>query len=460
MMNLIMSGVFFITCYPILLVMYFMLRDSVDRNGLCFGATLKKELRTDAAVQAIDRKFRKNLKLATILMAIIPIPFVFIPYFSISMSLWMMWILVICFLPSAFFAIANGEIRELKQERGWNEEARVAYSDLKTATVPRKVKLITFLPSMILSTIPVVIAFCLFQGHGYGIYGWVVMSLALCTYLFYACAVWSDRQKIVVICEDSNTNMNYARAKKQVWKNFSLACAWVNTAFVWLILFLMWHSGMAAGGIIWGALVYCIVICVAGGVLIKKIFDINKNYEAKRTLVDVADDDKNWLWGMVYYNKNDKHFMIESRLGTGTTINLGNKAGMITTLASIGVLLLLPVICVWMIMMEFTPIQVTVEKDTIVCEQLNVAYEIPLEDIEAYTTVEKLPNMTKINGSGMDNILCGTFEVYREGAYEVFVNPQNHLFIKLKVGDMEYYISGADDAMTQEVLDAIEEYMK
>ena len=460
MMNLIMSGIFFITCYPVLLVIYFALKDSVNRNGFCFGATLKKELREDEAVKAIDAKFRKNLKLSTILMSLIPIPFVFIPYFSISMSLWMIWILVICFLPFAFFAIANGKIKELKQERGWNEEARVSYSDLKTATVPRKVKLTTFLPTLILSTIPVIIAFILFQGHGYEVYAWMVTIFALCTYLFYVCAVWSDKQKITVICEDSDTNMNYARAKKQVWKNFSLVCAWGNTAFTWFLLFLMWNSGVAVSGIIWGAVVYCIVICGAMGWIIKKIFDINKRYESKRTLVDVADDDKNWLWGMVYYNKKDKHYMIESRYGTGTTVNLGNKAGMITTVAAVAVIFLLPVMCIWMIMVEFTPIQVTVENNTIICEQLNVDYEIPLSEIDSYEVVTELPNLIKVNGAGMDNFLSGTYEVYRQGMYELFLNPENELFIKIVTDEHTYIIGGADDTMTQEVLDAIEDYMK
>ncbi len=459
-MNLIMTAVFFITCYPILLMMYFMLKGAANNNGLCFGATLKKEMRDDEAIKKIDTEFRKNLKRGIIIMAIIPIPFVFIPYFSISMSLWMLWIIALCFVPSIFFAIANGKVKEVKQERGWYSESTITYADLKTATVPRKVKLITFLPTLILSTIPAIIAFVIFQGHGYGVYGWMIATFAACTYLFYACAIWSDKQKISVICEDSNTNMNYARAKKQVWKNFSLACAWVNTAFVWFMLLFMWQSEMAVIGIIWATIIYGVAVCGATGWLIKKIFDINKAYESKRTLIDVADDDKNWLWGMLYYNKNDKHFMIESRFGNGTTVNLGNKAGMIITVVSYAVILLLPVMCIWMIMVEFTPIQVTVQNEIIICEQLNVDYEIPLSEIDSYEVVTDLPDMIKVNGMGMENILCGTFEVYREGMYEVFLNPQNDLFIKLVVDDLTYYIGGVDDAMTQEVLDAIEDYMK
>ncbi|MBQ8625417.1 MAG: hypothetical protein IJ419_04500 [Agathobacter sp.] len=458
--SMFMSIIFFVTCYPILLAMYFMLRNSGDKNAYCFGATLKKELRNDDAVKAIDAEFRKNLKWSTIILGIIPIPFAFIPYFSISMSLWMFWILAICFIPSLWFAIANRKIKDLKQERGWNEERSVSYTDLKTASVPRKVKLVTFLPALILSTIPIIIACIIFQGHGYEIYGWLVALFGLCTYLFYACAVWTDKQKITIICEDSDTNMNYARAKKQVWKNFSLACAWINTAFTWFILFLMWQSGLAVSGVIWGTIVYCVAIMGITGWIIKKIFDINKTYEAKRTIFDAADDDKNWIWGQVYYNKNDKHYMIESRLGTGTTVNLGNKAGMVTIFFSVVAVLSIPIVSIWIILAEFTPIQVTVEDDVIICQQLNVDYEIPLADIDAYTTVTELPEMTKVNGSGMDNLLIGTFEVYREGMFEVFLNPQNDLFIKLTVDEQVYYIGGADDETTQEVLDAIEEYMK
>jgi hypothetical protein len=133
---------------------------------------------------------------------------------------------------------------------------------------------------------------------------------------------------------------------------------------------------------------------------------------------------------------------------------------MITTVASVAVLLFLPVMCIWMIMAEFTPIQVTVENDTIICQHLNEDYAIPLADIDSYEVVTELPNMIKVNGSGMDNLLIGTFEVYREGMYEVFLNPQNDLFIKLTVDELTYYIGGADDAVTQTVIDAIEEYEK
>jgi hypothetical protein len=300
----------------------------------------------------------------------------------------------------------------------------------------------------------------MFRGYGYGIYGFLIGCFTLCTYLFCLVAIWTDRQKIVVICEDSDTNMNFARAKKQVWKQFSLISAWVNTAFIWLMWYYMWNNGLAAAGIIWGTVIYGVLFVGIAFWTIKKLLDINRTYETKRTLVDQADDDKHWLWGMIYYNKNDKHIMTESRLGTGTSVNMATKTGWITTAISIVAIAAIPFVCIWMIMLEFTPIQVNIEKDAIICEQLSVEYEISFDEIESYEIVTELPELTKVTGMGMDNVLSGTYEVYREGMYELFLNPQNGLFIKIFTEDRTYIISGADDAMTQMVLDSLETYIQ
>lgn len=455
-MNWIMNFIFLIGCYPVLLILYYMLKSVEENNTYCFGTTLNRELRKDEAVKEISREYLKRLKKCTIIMAIIPLPFFFIPYFSISMSLWMIWILAICFIPCAIFIPANRKIAELKQERGWNEDSAVSYADLKIASVPSKVNLLTFLPTLILSTIPVIIAFILFRGYGYEIFGWLVAAFGLCTYLFYVCAIWTDRQKITVICEDSDINVNFARAKKQVWKNYWTVCAWFNTIFTWVMLLFMWRRELAFGGIIWGSVIYGVAVLGVTMWFAKKLLEINRVYEAKRTIVDAADDDRNWLWGMVYYNKNDKHYMIESRLGTGTTVNLGNKAGMITTVLGYAALLIIPIMCIWIIMLEFTPIHAGVENGVIVCEHLSVEYEIPLAEIDEYSILTELPRMTKVNGNGMDNVYSGTFEIFREGMLETFLNPQNNLFIKLKVDEQVYYISGGNDEETKALLKEIE----
>lgn len=455
-MNLFLNGLFLVTCYPILFFLYFVLRKAHDKNSYCFGATLKKEFREDDAVKAIVAEYQGTLKKTMIVLAILPFFAFLIPWISICMTFWMIWILVVCFYPMVFMAKANKQIMELKQQRGWNESSEVTYTELKSAVIPSKVKLMTFLPALVFSTIPVIVAFVMFPNADYAAFIWIVAIFALCTYLFYGCAIWTDKQKMTIICEDSDTNVNFARAKKQAWKNYWVACAWINTIFTWMLLLFIWQRDWGMMGIIWGSVGYGLVIVGISIWLVKKLKSINDAYEEKRTIIDAAEDDKNWIYGMMYYNKNDKHIMVENRMGTGTALNMATAVGMGSYVVSALLLLIIPVTCIWMIMMEFTPLQTTVENDVIICQHLKVEYEIPLEDIEEYTILTSLPDMIKVNGTGMDNVLSGTFEVYREGMFEAFLNPKNTLFLKIQTDDEMYYISGADDAMTQEIIAAVE----
>ena len=254
--------------------------------------------------------------------------------------------------------------------------------------------------------------------------------------------------------------MNYARAKKQVWKNLWLACAWINTAFTWCMLFFTWQRSWSAWGIIIASVVYAIAVMAVCMKEIKSLWQIDAAYADKKTIMDAVEDDRNWILGMIYYNKKDKHFMVESRMGTGTTINLANKAGMGMTIFAVLLLLCIPIASIWMILVEMTPISMTVENDKIICEQLSTEYEIPFSEITDYEVVEELPEMIKMSGIGMDNLYQGTFEVYRQGTFETFLNPQNGLFLWVETEDEVYYLSGATDEQTREVIELVEEYME
>ena len=447
--------IFWVTCYPLIFLMYFILRNARDRNSWCFGVVLSKEWKKDPAVDMIDVEYRKNLKKMMMVFAVLPSISLFIKHMSIAFTFWMLWILAICFLPMYWYAKANKQMRELKSKRGWNPASEFTYTDLKIAALPRKVKFVTFLPCLLLSLLPMGLSLALFQEAGYSAFRICVISFGFCTVLFYRCAIWTDRQRVTVICEDTDTNMNYARAKKQLWKNFWLICGWINTLFTWSILFSMYFREHGFTWILVGSILYCVVVIVLSIWLIRKILSINKKYEDKRTMKDAADDDSHWIWGIMYYNPKDTHIMVENRMGTGTAMNMATGVGKGMYIFATLCLLIIPVCCIWMILLDFTPIRTVVEQDKIVCAHLSVEYEIPLEDIESYTVITEMPDVTKVSGNGMDNVCSGTFEIYREGMFEAFYNPQNHLFVKIVTEDETYYISGVDDASTQQIIDAI-----
>ena len=453
---LIMNIFFAVIMYPIVFVMYFLLRGAGDDNrAYCFGATLSNSQRQEGAVKQIAVEYKKSMKRDTIILAVIPVVCFFIPFMSIAMTIWFIWILAVCFTPMIHFAIANRKIQEVKLQMGWKQEYEISYTDLKSVAVSKKVKLREFLPPILLSIIPIIISVVLFGEKDLWILAIMVAVFAVCTPLFYLCAVWSDRQKISVISCDSDTNINYARAKKQVWKNLWLISCWINTLFTWGMLLVAWQRQGAMRGIVIGAILYCIAIISVCMVQLKKLRQVDVAYADKKTLMNAEEDDRNWIFGMIYYNKNDKHFMVENRMGTGTSVNLANKAGLVTNIFAVFALLSIPILCIWMILVELTPISVTVENDTIICQQLSTEYEIPLSEITNYKVIEELPEMIKMNGIGMDNIYIGTFEVYREGTFETFLNPQNEMFLWIETEDEVYYVSGATDEMTEEVIAAV-----
>ncbi len=452
--------IFWITCYPLIFLMYFLLRNARDRNSWCFGVVLSKEWKKDPEVDAIDIEYRKNLKKMMCVFAVLPFFTFFIKHVSISFTFWMIWILVICFAPLYWYAKANKQMRVLKSKRGWNPASEFTYTDLKIAALPKKIKFVTFLPCLILSLIPIGLSFVLFQEAGYSALRICIVTFGACTILFYLLAIWTDRQRISVICDDTDINMNYARAKKQTWKQFWMVCSWLNTAFTWSIFGSMYIREKAFTWILVGSIFYCVALMLMSIFFIKKIFAINKKYEDKRTMKDSMDDDSHWIWGIMYYNPKDSHMMVENRMGTGTAMNMATGVGKGMYVFATLCLMIIPVSCVWLIMLDFTPISTVVESNRIICSHLSVEYEIPLEDIQEYTVITDMPDVTKVRGNGMDNIYSGTFEIYREGMFEAFYNPQNDLFIKIMTEDETYYISGVDDAATEEILDKITAYIK
>ena len=282
--------IFIVTCYPILFLMYFLLKNAGDRNNWCFGVTLTKEQKKYPAIVEIDADYKKKMKSGMIVMAIVPVITFFIPYMSIGYTIWMVWMILVCFYPMVWYAKAN-----------------------------------------------------------------------------------------------------------------------------------------------------------------MKVQDVKKRYQMPN-----VDDDKYWKYGLFYCNKTDKHLMVENRMGTGTALNMATGVAKGSYIFAIICLLIVPVSVIWMIMLDFTPIQTRVENNTIVCQHLSVEYEIPLENIIEYEVLNELPEMTKMSGNGMDNVCSGTYEIYREGKVKVFFKPHNDLYIKLVTEEETYYISGVNDDETQKLIDIIE----
>lgn len=169
-----------------------------------------------------------------------------------------------------------------------------------------------------------------------------------------------------------------------------------------------------------------------------------------------TEEDDVWIGGIIYYNKKDKRTMVPKRIGIGTTTNLATRAGKVWDGIGLAVLLLVvPLGCIWLMLEEFTPIQLAVVDKTLVAEHLDVEYQIPLSELETVALIDEKPKWTKMMGTGMERLCKGTFRVADKGVCQLFLNPENQLFLLLETAEETYYMSARDDVGTLEIYEKI-----
>lgn len=462
---MIMNLIFLFCMYPILFLIYFVMKNTAkSQNGIVFGSVMKKEWLAAPEMKEIEDRFYREMKRYLIVLAIVPVLAFLTTHVSIQLTIWMCWLLGMIVILNLPLIHANHSIRELKQEKGWYEASqKTEYVEMKAAGNVRKVHIGAFLPPMLLSVAAALAVYLIpaAQSESFlnfdriaGFRG-VVVLFALITLFFYPVAVWMDRQKTQVISSDSNVNINYARAKKNVWKNFWLEVTWYNAIYTVVVAVALLLELEFAAVALWGAVIYACVAILLAFPLMRKMQAVEKAYQQRREAGYESEDDKYWLWGTLYYNPQDTHTFVNKRVGVGTTINMATPAGKAWTVVTAVALLSIPILCAWMIFEEFMPIELSVAEGSLKAYHLKVDYEIPVEEIEELSLIEELPNWTKLNGSAMENLDKGTFSVRGVGKCETFLNPQNAVFLTFQADGMTYYMSGIDDEETMEVYELL-----
>ncbi|MCH5270895.1 MAG: hypothetical protein J1E83_09125 [Lachnospiraceae bacterium] len=441
--------------YPVVFILYFVLKnEAVSAKNLSYGVSLTGEQCQAPEVQGIHAAYKRQMLHIFLFMFLIQVPALFIPWISVYITFELVWtfanVIAFC-LP---FAQANRKLKLLKQEKGWKkaEEGQLT-AEIKSAGKIRKVKFSQFAPPCILSLVILIGALIKFYGERLWALSICIGSLAFITPLFYAIAVWMDRMSTLVISTDSEVNVNYARAKKKLWRDFWLANAWINTLYTAAMLFTMGWQGGIGGLFLPATAAYLVAVTALLFWIVNKKRKLDISYKDYMD-APILDNDDNWIWGMLYYNPRDKHIMVEKRCGVGTTVNMARPVGKAMIGLTVLALLLSLYACGWTVLLEFTPINLSVGNGYLQASQMKEDYSIPLEAMENLMMLEELPHLSKVNGTGMDNLLKGTFRIPEEGRCEVFLNPQNTLFIRFEYAGETYYMSGYDDEETMRVWEA------
>lgn len=453
MMNIILL----ITMYPVIFIVFFVYKsfctgENMQKKGVYFGLRAPKDeaLRQEflGLVKEQEALFGRRMKRCLLGMFWIPLVTFLIPSMSIGFTIWMLWLIGFLGVMMLPYIRSHQALKLWKKQHMMEAFVDNCLTELTDAGKVRRVRLVSFLLPVLVSIVTGVYYTLHFQGSYAGAMSFVIDTFAAVTVLYYLVALRMDRQKVMVISADSEVNRNFARAKKNLWKNLWLFCAWMNTLFTLVCAVLLGIGAPVGTTILTGSILYSLILLAAVFVAVKKVQELEGKYKEKREEDLLPDDDDHWIWGMLYYNKQDKHAMVEARFGIGTSMNLATPLGKGLEIFAALMILLLPVVCIWMILLEFTPIQLKLENRQLVAEQLNTDYEIPVDEITKLELITELPALSKYSGTAMDRLYKGSFHVTYGSDCQVFLNPENQYFLTFMAEDTLYYMSGAEDADT------------
>lgn len=287
---MILNIIFAICMYPVLLIMYFVMKScqKPKNKNIVLGITLPQQYLEENEVLTIRRKYVKELNWYALLSAIIPVSFFFIPYFSIILTLWMIWLLCVIFISFWIYIKYHKKMRSLKIKNQWN-----------------------------------------------------------------------------------------------------------------------------------------------------------------------LDGDENWKYGMIYYNPNDSRFMVDKRIGIGSTINMAKSSAKWFIGIIVATLLIIPFISIFTIFEEFTPIGLEVSNNQVIAQHIKKEYTINLDDIKDTKMITKLPDANRIIGTSMRTLDKGLFDVDGYGHCKLCLNPENRYFIIVKTNGTTYIFSDRTDSGTKKAFSEI-----
>ena len=298
-------------------LMYVLLRNEAKwKKNIVVGATLPYEARQDPEVEETLRRYQRQLGWMSVLLLLVTVPCMFVPQFSVQFILWSFWLLLAMVLLQIPFVRTNKALRRIKVERGWRRQPSAqAVSDLTAAAVPMKwLSPWWFLPPLVLSLIPMALDREL----------WVMwlMDAALVAFCYVGYR-WLFRLRAEVV--DANTDLTVAltHLRRYNWGKTWLWIAWATGCFnLGLCLTLEWFWAAMAVTFVYGAVVVVATIGIE--------FRVRRAQE--RLTADsgkdfYVDEDDQWIWGMFYYNPNDKRLVVNNRTGINTTFNLARRGG-------------------------------------------------------------------------------------------------------------------------------------
>lgn len=462
-MKILMGVICFL---PIMCVMYGVLYFEGKRKGkILFGVTLWKEDFDEEGNNRLERlkkKYNRNLMLANLIVIAGYILCCIPKRSSIYMSGFMLLIMVTIIIYFIPFARANKKLKDIKNREIYMDKEKtdrcVVEVDIKAAAYREPAFFLkTGAAGLLAGAVPFILeCFIPKSGDMKGINLLIIGVSSLTGVLAYVLILYFGRLRTEVVSRDSSVNMQIARVKNYQWSRAFTIFIWLNAAFTFYIWFRMGDIDTGWLEVVIVSFIYSVILLTVMLLAEIKVIKVQDKYAAQA--FDGEDDDRHWFWGIVYYNKNDKRFMVSKRTGIGTTINMAKPAGKIT-MAIIGIILIVSTVgaSIWMLLIDYTPIKLELTDKYIISGQLSEEYKISLNAVTKVELLEELPDLSKRVGTGMETIYKGSF-AEKEGERkkcEVCVRIKTGPYIRLEAGAEVYYLNDEEPEETIKIYEEL-----
>ena len=462
-MSDLVAIILLVLCFsPVLPIMAaVMANEAKPKKNIVIGCTLPLTAQHDPRVQGICRDYKRRIWLWFFILTAAIVPAFVIKRTSLALSWLFFWVLVALVMFFVVFARFNIRLRALKAQEGWvtpYSGAVVVDIGAKPEELGKPLSRWLFIPPLIVSLIPCALALTS-ENVGERWAGLVMAgTFALCCALSLVFYPLIFRQRADVVNSDSGVNAALTRVRRYNWGKVWIAMAWLS-ALLAVTLWFFIDNGlvfMIATLVYTFALLY---VCLRAEFAVRRAQERLPRESGAR---DYVDEDQYWVWGLFYYNPNDRRTMINDRTGMGMGLNMARPAGKIVMgICAALLFLLLPAMSGWFIVMDFTPREARIEDGTLYFEHLTEKYEIPLDDISSLELLDDLPSSRRVAGTGMDTLCEGRFDVEGYENVRISLDPQQDCYIAVLTDEgLTRIFNLMSEAETEEFYAEIEAALK
>lgn len=448
-------NLFLAICFvPLLPVIYFtMLNERKPKNNLILSTTIPKEAWEDPRVLAITKKYSKELAITCIVLALLYLPALFMEYTSIILTYVMLWVDAIIVVPSIPYVKAVKAMRALKKENWYHPELiKVQVADTSLASVFEEKQntytFANFLLPLLVSLIPLMFPLVVpVEGSLTALLIIVLCNsstIVMCYYCYTMLRKKEDR-----VNSDVTLTAVLTRIRRYYWGKCWMYVSWLSAAisFSALLLFVSEWAFI----IVLALFVTGILALVVGMEL--KIRKEQQRLNEEQPSEILMDEDDNWPYGIICYNKNDKNLFVNSRVGFGVTVNFAHPVGKALDIFAVVSLLLLPFIGLFTVKEEFTEPKVVLTETALEAYHTDLEYSIPLDDIDAVTYLTELPEVSKNVGTNFPHLYKGNFNIKDIGKSGVLcLDPYDESFLLIYTKAGKNYLFGMEDSSELEVI--------